>query len=105
MSITSIAPVYPGAIVHISKFPFYDDPTHSKSRYGLVVAVQSRQITVRGIYTKAHPTRRRIKATPQTGLRYDSYIDARTIHIPSHLVTHVIGEAPYGYDPFHDFAA
>jgi len=97
------ARIHPGAIVHISEFPFYDDPSQHKRRYAVVLSATDRTVVVRGIYTNEYQGRRPIPATRATGLRYDSYLESRAVELPVHLINGYRGEIPPGFDPFNDF--
>ena len=105
MSLISHHDIHPGAIVHVDRFPYEEDPTQGKPRYVLVIATNGNSVIVRGIYTQPRRHRQVIRATYETGLDHDSYLDARLVELRTHRINQYIGEAPYDYDPFNDFIA
>lgn len=84
--------IYPGAIVHVERFPFHDDPRRSKNRYAVVVEDRGTTVRVHGIYSTPRLGRVEIHATPRTGLRHRSFIDPRRVTVASHRVGIPIGE-------------
>ncbi|MDQ1392144.1 MAG: hypothetical protein QOF30_1121 [Acidimicrobiaceae bacterium] len=94
----------PGAIVHISQFPFEERP-ESKSRFGLIIRRKGPDVTVRGIYTHPRPGYAPIPSNRGTRLDHDSYLGNRLVNIRVHKISHACGEAAFDYDPFGDFAA
>lgn len=81
--------------IHYVNFPF-QEVEKSKFRPAIIVEITGPKVTVVPLFTRPRSGRILIRATYETGLRHDSYIDpTRRLSISSCDVKARIGNLPY----------
>jgi len=83
--------------VRLAEVPFQDRPWESKVRPVLVVAHgaggdDGATVLVRCFYSTWRPGRLLVRAAPGRGLRWDSYLEDRTVEVPVRGLGHHVGD-------------